>query len=466
MSQEATRIEALRLVNYRRFEDLLVDFDPELTVLVAANGGGKTALLDALVAVWGPFVDALQARDHAESFSEEDVRRVLGPERTMETVLPARVMATGLLMGQRADWGKQVDSLGPPPKTTRLGTDIENTTAAALRDAVIRHAAGGASVSPVLPLICSHGTGRLWSPRRPARTRRSAPAKKVVPRLDELVGTSRFSAYTDGLSPASSFRSLEIWFRRFSYEAQSEISSGRRSPHNPRERLAGVRSAVDRLLAPSGWHEIEWDFAEDTLVASHPAHGRLPVRLLSDGIRNMIGLIGDMAHRCVRLNPHLGADAPSRTPGIVLIDEVDMHLHPAWQQTVVPSLREAFPAMQLIVTTHSHLVVSTVPGRCIRILASDGSVSTPGVETQGYESPFALGVVFGVDSTPPVEIARQLTRYRALLELGQGDSEEAEALRRRLLDHFGAGHPAILEADGLRRLHQLKARIGGTRGAG
>jgi predicted ATP-binding protein involved in virulence len=180
----------------------------------------------------------------------------------------------------------------------------------------------------------------------------------------------------------------------------------------------------------------------------------------------MIGLVGDIAHRSVRLNPHLGADAPVQTPGIVLIDEVDMHLHPAWQQTVVPSLREAFPAIQLIVTTHSHLVISTVPSRCIRILGSDGSVSAPSVETQGYDSPFALGVVFGVNSTPPVEIAQILTRYRALLEQGQGDSHEAQALRRRLLDHFGATHPAMLEADGLRRLQEFKARIGATRGGG
>jgi predicted ATP-binding protein involved in virulence len=178
----------------------------------------------------------------------------------------------------------------------------------------------------------------------------------------------------------------------------------------------------------------------------------------------MIGLAGDIAHRAVRLNPHLGAGAAARTPGLVLVDEVDMHLHPSWQQTVVPTLREAFPAMQLVVATHSHIVVSTVPSRCVRILGDDGSVTTPSAETQGYDSPFALGVVFGVNSAPPVEIARVLARYRALVEQAQADTEEAAALRARLLDHFGARHPAMLEVDGLRRLQAWRARAAAGRG--
>ncbi len=453
---ERTGTESLSLLNYRKFADLRVDFDPELTVLVASNGGGKTAVLEALVAAWSSFVAALSANGSHVSVRRTDVRRVVSPDHTTEPVLPTRIAMTALLAGTPHAWGEQLDSVGPKAVPMPLGDGVERATARRLRDEVMSYTARKRSHPPVLPLLAYQGARRGWRSRK----LRSFDA------AEEEADTSRFSGYTDCLSSASTFQHFETWFRRFSYEAQSEISSGRASPHKPIERLQAVSVPVSQVLAPSGWRQLEWDFAEDTLVASHPDHGRLPVRLLSDGIRNMIGLVGDIAHRAVRLNPHFGAAAASRTPGVVLIDEVDMHLHPEWQQTVVPSLREAFPAMQIIVTTHSPLVISTVPSRCIRILRDDGSVSVPSAETEGYDSPFALGTVFGVDVRPPGEFGRQLTRYRALVEQGEGDSEEGASLRASLLEHFGAGHPAMLEAEGLRRLHAFKARIGAARGAG
>jgi ABC-type cobalamin/Fe3+-siderophores transport system ATPase subunit len=103
VSEGATRIERLRLVNYRRFEDLTVDFDPELTVLVAPNGGGKTAVLDALVAAWAPFAGGLEGQAPPVSqLKLDDVRRILGPEHTMERVLPSGFEADGVVAGGRS----------------------------------------------------------------------------------------------------------------------------------------------------------------------------------------------------------------------------------------------------------------------------------------------------------------------------------------------------------------------------
>ena len=448
-----TRINTLRLTNYRRFEDTILEFDPGLTVLVASNGGGKTAVLDALVSVWSLCVAVLSASRPARTLSRSDIRRVVSPQRTMELVIPSRVLASGLLNDTQLEWGEMLGSLDRRARSARMGSARELPLATHLREMVVNHAAGKQAESPTLPLLAYYGTGRLWQAEKAAKKKNA-----------EEADTSRFSGYTDSLSSSSTFHLFESWFKRFSYEAQSEIASATASPHKPRERLLSVRAAVARVLAPSGWQQLEWDFADDTLAASHSECGRLPVRSLSDGIRNMIGLVGDIAHRAVRLNPHFGADACRRTPGVVLIDEVDMHLHPEWQQTVVPSLREAFPAMQLIVTTHSPLVISTVPSRCIRILREDGSVSVPSAETEGYDSPFSLGTVFGVDPRPPGEIGRQLTRYRALVEQGFGDSGEGPSLRESLLEHFGATHPAMLEVDGLRRLQAFKARVRAARG--
>lgn len=374
MSDATTRIETLHLLSYRRFEDLTMDFDPALNVLVATNGGGKTAILDALVSSWTLFFRTLGAEAGAANFSSDDVRLWVGPERAMKPMLPAKILVKSRVAGEAVIFGQTL-------RSTARGTSVHHQEAAAIKllgrkllHQVMDYATGAQQVAPTLPLVCYYGTGRLWSVRPRSKGKKGAAAD-----------TSRCSGYTDCLTPTSSFQVFESWFRRFAYEAQSETTSHRASPHQPRERLDAVRVAVGRLLTPSGWQHLEWDFAADTLVASHAEHGRLPVRLLSDGIRNMIGLVGDIAHRAVRLNPHFGAQAPEKTPGIVMIDEVDMHLHPEWQHTVLGSLQTAFPAVQLIVTTQSPLVVSTAPSRCVRILRPTGTVSTPNVELGGCE---------------------------------------------------------------------------------
>ena len=86
---------------------------------------------------------------------------------------------------------------------------------------------------------------------------------------------------------------------------------------------------------------------------------------LSDGFRSILSMVADLAYRMVRLNPQLGAQAVVATPGVVLIDEIDMHLHPLWQQTVLLDMQRAFPKVQFIVTTHSPQVLSSVPAESV-----------------------------------------------------------------------------------------------------
>jgi predicted ATP-binding protein involved in virulence len=198
-------------------------------------------------------------------------------------------------------------------------------------------------------------------------------------------------------------------------------------------------------------------------VADHPAHGRLPLSFLSDGVRNMIALVADVAHRCARLNPHFGTEAARLTPGILLIDEVDMHLHPRWQQQVLGLLGNAFPAMQMVVTTHSPQVLSTVDVESIRIVRhveGIGTLEHPRFQTRGVEAADVLAEIMGVDPTPRVPEADKMSRYRALIEDGLAEADEALSLRRELLEHFGEMHPLIVQCDRLIRFQAFRLRKG------
>ncbi|MBF0471843.1 MAG: AAA family ATPase, partial [Gammaproteobacteria bacterium] len=196
--------------------------------------------------------------------------------------------------------------------------------------------------------------------------------------------------------------------------------------------------------------------------------GKLPVSLLSDGVRAMVSLTADLAWRCAKLNPHLRAEAANKTEGIVLIDEVDMHLHPAWQQRVIASLQSAFPKIQFIVTTHSPQVISTVAKESIRLIKSrfneetqkiESYIQTPTFQSLGVASSDNLAELQDVDPVPDVEPARWLTQYKRLIIQNQLESEDGKKLKEQLVNHFGPNHPQWLECERLIRLQAMKSKL-------
>jgi hypothetical protein len=179
----------------------------------------------------------------------------------------------------------------------------------------------------------------------------------------------------------------------------------------------------------------------------HNELGLLPVSQLSDGIRSVVALVADLAFRCVRLNSFYGQHAPEETNGIVLIDEIEQHLHPGWQQRILPALREAFPRIQFIVTTHSPEVLSTVESRQIRILRDNKCYAAP-PGALGAESQRLLQDVLGLkDARPPIPAVDELKEYLALVDQEQWDSNRAKELRTILDTRYQGYEPSLLEAD-------------------
>ncbi|HEY6333127.1 MAG TPA: AAA family ATPase [Blastocatellia bacterium] len=423
-------IERLELENYRCFAKLDLPLHDRLTVLVAENGGGKTAILDALLVALRPFVDMIEeGRDRPKGLSTKDIRLAPRPDSSMEPVLPARLQVAMAYLGETKLSRQQrpsVDraSFRDDPLRLKAQEIIKANTAYVQ----------GIGDAPLFPLISYYGTGRLWAGGKPAsQARQRAP-------------NARHRGYTECLSPSSHYKVFIDWFRRFSYETQKERNVNGGSPHEAGRTLAVVREAVDVALAPSGWHGLEWDFVEDTLVAHHKSHGRLVVDMLSDGIRNMIGLVADIAHRTARLNPQLGQRAALETAGIALIDEVDMHLHPAWQQEVIGSLQRAFPLVQFIVTTHSPQVLTTVPYENIRIFA-DGAVHSAAPGTYGAEAQRILESIFRVSPRPTNEMSAALDEYMRLVDARQWSSPRALELRHQLDEWSQGNEPSLLAAD-------------------
>ncbi len=229
---------------------------------------------------------------------------------------------------------------------------------------------------------------------------------------------------------------------------------------NLEPRLQGIRNAVNEVMADEGWSDFHYSLTFEELSMSHPDHAALPLGLLSDGVRAMITLVADLALRCSRLNGHFKELASLQTTGVVLIDEVDLHLHPAWQQRVIGSLRKAFPKIQFIVSTHSPQVLSTVKRECIRMVFQDANenwqAAYPPQEVKGVESAVALNDIMGVNPIPPVDEACWVAEYMAKIESGTHEDRDGLALRKKLLDFYGAQHQVLLDADRLVRFQAFK----------
>lgn len=133
---------------------------------------------------------------------------------------------------------------------------------------------------------------------------------------------------------------------------------------DPGEYLAvrrAIESCLKNIQKDSTIEKVSIDYKikEDEIQVTLEDGSMLPFRMLSDGYRNAIGMVADIAFRTAVLNPHLEGSAALETPGVVLIDELDiLHLHPKWQQHIVEDLKRTFPKVQFIPLRTHHLLFS------------------------------------------------------------------------------------------------------------
>ena len=442
-------LKKLTLHDYRCFEAIDIDFDERLTVLVAVNGAGKTSILDAIAVAFGPYIGAF---DEAvgKHFEPSDIRQFQARETATHEMeyAPKGVWleATGVIPGslieslgddRPASWKRALTS------PTKAKTTIKEAKELINYGKCMQEGVRTPGSDVLLPLIAYYGTGRLWQQKK----------QKKEPWAQRIQRTSRTIGYTDCLDPASNYKSFLEWFRYWSFNAKdARIKTQEAGASSNGTEFDGyiqsVSAAVNLCLQPAGWKDIEFSFSRDALVAHHEVTGELPVELLSDGVRNMIGMVADIAFRATKLNGQLGAQAATRTPGVVLIDEVDMHLHPKWQQVVLQSFSQAFPAMQFIVTTHSPQVLTTVPSECIRIL-EDGKAHSAPPGSEGAEPGRLLKQILGLkDVRPPEnEATKDLREYLSLVDQDQWNSHRAKELRQELDARYQGNEPELLEAD-------------------
>ncbi len=391
------RLHKLELENFRGFESLVLDFHPEVTVLVGANGSGKTTVLEAVALV---LANALRSEEPSAEepfaeFSTTDARR--SAER-------ARISLT---LGYRDEFGEIFGDYHPE-RSSSFGGDFDFNDPLRRADSE--------------PIACYYDVNR--------HARDSTPGSR-----DAVYRTPR-DAWVDAWSAAAGFHEFFHWFRE-----REDIENAERveSLQFRDAQLGAVRRAIEALLPgytrprvrrPRG--AVPMELNRPSLVITHEDQD-LAFDQLSGGERVLVALAGDIARRLAIANPE--SNDPLLGEGVVLIDEIDLHLHPEWQAKVIPALRRTFPNVQLVVTTHSLVVLSYVPSECVRRLVGFELVDSA-APTEGREPNALATEVYGIPLRPPTTQSA-IARISALIDAERFDEARAglEALREAIGEH-------------------------------
>lgn len=411
MSDNLLRLTKLEMTNFRCFRkmDKPIEFDPNLTVIVAKNGCGKTAVLDAIRISLGTFTKGLNRLSQAGISRKDASLTPLRADLGKGSDYPVSVKVEGFVDSQPCEWARLRGS--EEGRTTTKEAQVISDFGTRLHKCVI----SDACVMPELPILAFYGTGRLWKGESMQEKGRSQD--KLAPAFENC-----FAGYEDALTANSIYAQVKRWMggadlcRNNPAEQETALGRSTAAQYKAVEDavemvLEATKTQLGKLRTPhynSRYEEmalIDGRRGNDSAIA-------LPISWTSDGVKAAFSLVADIAYRCARLNPAFGEDACRKTQGIVMIDEVDLFLHPAWQQRILPDLRRIFPKIQFIVTTHSPQVISSISKECIRIIAEDGQIEGVPTWTEGVESSRILDDVFGTKPYPVEnEWRRKLDQY-------------------------------------------------------
>jgi predicted ATP-binding protein involved in virulence len=461
-------LKSAKLSNYRLFkggeESLRVAFHEKLTVFIGENGAGKTSLLEGLL----PLLEVLIARilpkgeiETTELASERDINNAA---ISFANILQAELTTSSDGKDWVSQWqdlqaryqGAALDEEGASPGLPLqwyfsldrdLETDIDSDNEFTFE--VMR---------TVFGWVGNYIKENNLSNRNAIKHQTELPVivyyacekaddwMTLTDKKNKRHRSTEYDAYEDALTKRSfNFQRFFSWFK-------GQENLVRQDPDH--KHLDFVKEAIYRMLNDD---ETEGKFYDlHTNYVNLPEEGELEIRKrgelppikvsqMSSGEKSLFALVSDLVRRMCILNPH--SPNPLESSGIVLIDEIDLHLHPRWQRKVLPRLQEIFPNVQFVATTHSPMVLQNMdPSRsCAYVLKSNATVQRLQYFA-GWDIRDLLYKHYGVKARPN-KVQEEIDEMLVLIEQGDSDTlEKARLILKDLKEKLGTEDPAIIDA--------------------
>jgi energy-coupling factor transporter ATP-binding protein EcfA2 len=420
-------VKTLRLQNFRCFEDVeLGPFDPSFNLLVGENGAGKSSVLVALADLFRPLAAGGGVLLSNTIVGFADQRRNLGQESFLtfsESIAPWLISAkfvSKFKVFQVRDLYHAQPSFENQPKVGEVvaGKNVPTPVSGGLL---------AARVIDVPHVIAMYKTDRRFQTE-------TKPPETMIP---DGPGTS-FINWTDA---GTSSYFLKEWLRD---ETLISLQAKQPAPENGSD-LSAWLDVVSSALSTcyEGVSSINYNGVLKDVVLTYGDGSSSTFDSLSDGQRALAGLVVDIARRCFILNGRrFGKETLELTSGLVLIDEIELHLHPKWQRQIVPALKKIFPKIQFFATTHSPQVIGECKPEEIVLLTPEGQKRPAG--SFGMDSNWILQCVMEAEGRNP-EIAK---RIKSLFDLIESERlAEAKAEIARLRQELPEVAPDIVSAE-------------------
>lgn len=397
-----TFLRSVRLRHFRGIEHLTFEPARPTTLFVGLNGAGKTAVLEAVAALlsW-PAKRLFQAGGNGRQLVDSDIA---------EGSSGGSVGIEMVLEGLPTSWSVTKSRAG----SSEASLESLNRSMLQIRDAL---ADGSEAPSPVF----------VYYPVNRAFL-------DIPKRIRKRHVFDQATAYDDALIVGRrDFRLFFEWFReREDLENQQRAREGTEWRDH---QLDSVRRAIYSLLP--GFSDLRIQ-REPLRMLVRKQGLDLQVGQLSDGEKCLMALAGDLARRLAIANP--GAAEPLQGAGIVLVDEIDLHLHPKWQRAVIPTLEKTFPNCSWLVTTHSPQVIAHVRRDALKIMW-DGKAIESKPYTEGRDANSILSEIMDL-SVHPEAVDQALRAIGELVDAG--DFEGARSKLDELALKMGENDPEII----------------------
>lgn len=425
------KLKKIRIINYRCFKDANIDFDEHTTLIVGKNGAGKTAILDAVAVAVSTFLLGIDG-GVGRSILKDDVRyefHDLDGTVDPQHQFPVSIESIGdCLDNHDVKWVRSLNSESGNT-TVKEARELTNIS----KEAQKRIMTGDKSL--ILPLISYYGTGRLYAQKK---------EKKNIKSLTEF---KRQVGYVDCMAAESNEKLMLNWFQIQTLKSLQEQQ--RTGKVEKSLLLKTVEKAICKCferISGSKNASIIFDLDTHRLVLNfESADGSLQkfaMDEMSDGYKNTLSMIGDIAYRMAVLNPMLGDKVLEETSGVIVIDEIDLHLHPQWQQTIISDLNTIFPKIQFIVSSHAPAVINSVAKEQIRIL-DNGEIYMPAAQTYGRDANSILREVMNV-SERPMDIKQRMNLFYSYMD--ENNYQEADKVLTEIEAIVGTTDPDIAAA--------------------